>query len=204
MPFQVLAGLVLVWHSRINWIKLAHLNSFPHIAWKEKRGIAWKGKINGPSEAASHSMKLFPGQTCRQPPGHCRDRCLGIGEAACPPSFPASSSHVPPHRVPHVCHHVAPPAAEQPPPWLITSGLGATFTVGDTWDLSDVVMQSPQPAWGVPCSNILLELSCVCRLIRNTRIPETVKTEGCGDSWVPFTFYIRSSCYLLCRLFFLN
>lgn len=39
MPFQVLAGLVLWWHSDINWMKLAHLDHFPYIAWKEKRAL---------------------------------------------------------------------------------------------------------------------------------------------------------------------
>lgn len=177
-----------MWHSNINWIKLTHLGSFPH--------IVWKGKINAPSEAASPSMKLFPGQIHSQPPGHCRGQCLGINEVACPPSFPASSSHLPPHGVPHVCHPAAAPTvAHRIRPW------GITFTLWDTWDLSDVVTQSPQPAWGIPCSNIFLELSHVYRLIRNTRIPGTFKTEGCGDSWVCFTFCIRSSCYFLSRFF---
>lgn len=189
MLFQVLAVLVLMWHSNINWIKLTHLASFPP--------IAWKGKINDPSQAASRSMKLFPGQICRQLPGHCRGWCLGIGwgclssilprfllssaAVSCPPCLPSWCS-------PQVAHCIR--------PW------GITCAAWDTWDLSDVVAQSPQPAWGIPCSNIFLELSHVYRLIRNTRIPGTFKTEGCGDSGVCFTFYIRSRCYFLCRLFF--
>lgn len=97
---------------------------------------------------------------------------------------------------PLMCHHIMypmfaimlPPLQQSSPHRGSSHCLGATFTVGDTWDLSDVVTQSPQPAWGIPCSNIFLELSRVCTLIRNTRIPGTVKTEGCGDSWVHFTF----------------
>lgn len=66
---------------------------------------------------------------------------------------------------------------------------GITFTAWDTCDLSDAVTWRPQPAWGIPCSNIFLEWSSVYRQIRNTRILGTFKTEGCGDSWVCFTFF---------------
>lgn len=182
-----------MWHWNINCIKLTHLASFPHIAWKEKRGTAWKGKIKSPSEAALPSMNLFPGWKHRQSPGHCRGQCLGIGEAACPPFFPAAFSHLPPQSIPHVCHPVAAPTmAHCIRPW------GITFTVWDTWDLSNVVTQSPQPAWGIPCSNIFLELSYVYRLIRNTRIPS--KQKVVGILWFVL-LYIRSSCYFLCRFF---
>lgn len=198
MLFQVLAVLVLMWHSNINWIKLTHIASFPPVAWKEKKKghcmerknkCPFSGCISQHEALPRANMQAAPWALQGLVPGH-RWGCLSsilprflLSSAAisCPPCLPSWCS-------PQVAHCIR--------PW------GITCTAWDTWDLSDVVAQSPQPAWGIPCSNIFLELSHVYRLIRNTRIPGTFKTEGCGDSWVCFTFYIRSRCYFLCRLFF--
>lgn len=202
------------WHSNINWIKLTHLASFPCIAWKGKRGIAWKGKVNAPPEVGILSTKLYLGHLCRQPLGYCRSWCKG--KVACPPSFPAPAAHLPPHCVPPSSSSCCISMQQNSPHHgTLRVGLwGVTFMVWDTWDRLDAVTLSLQPARGIPCSNIFLELSHVYRLIRNTRILGTFKTEGCGDSRVCFTCFkvfvlvfkvcIRSSCCLLWGFFFLN
>lgn len=158
-------------------------------------------KSKCPSWGCIPNMKLYLGHLCRQLLGYLRSWCSG--EVACPPSLPASSPHLPPHGVPHHYCHVTSPHSRT----VCVTLWGINFMVWDTWGFADVVTRSLQPAQGIiPCSNIFLERSCVSRLIRNTRIPGTFKTEGFGDSWVCFTSFkvfillfkvcIRNSCWV--------